>query len=147
MKIYIAGPMTHLPEYNFPAFDKAAAKLRSAGHTVFSPADNDREKGYIAEMEANGGEISYALKRKILLDDLTWIINHADAIAFLPGWDGATIPPCVENNPQGLPGLKCTWVDDRYICTWAGSSGAKVEAALAEWLGLVATIHIPREWI
>lgn len=39
MKIYIAGPMTDLPDYNFPAFHAAAANLRSMGHEVVNPAE------------------------------------------------------------------------------------------------------------
>ncbi len=40
-RIYLAGPMTGLPDYNFPAFMKAAAYLRSQGAIVFNPAEND----------------------------------------------------------------------------------------------------------
>jgi len=155
MKIYLAGPMTFIPQFNYPAFDKAAARLRAAGHTVFNPADNDRKQGYAAEIAANGGIVSMRLKRKIITDDLLWIINQADAIALLPGWDGKTIPPAAELNPDALPGLKCKWVETRdgdivssnYRCTWDGSGGAKIEVALADWLGGFAKIDIPREWI
>ena len=147
MKIYLAGPMSYLPMFNYPAFDKAAARLRKAGHTVFNPADNDRDKGYSQEIADAGGVVSPKLKRQIIQDDLLWIINEADAIAYLPGWDGKSIPPAAELNPEMLPGLKCRWLGDKYTCTWDGSGGCKIESALADWLGGFARIDIPREWI
>jgi hypothetical protein len=148
VKIYLAGPMSYLPQFNYPAFDKAAAKLRQAGHTVFNPADNDRDKGYSQEIADAGGVVSPKLKRQIIQDDLLWIINEADAIAFLPGWDGSSIPPAAELNPDALPGLKCRWNNEgHYVCTWDGSGGARIESALADWLGGFARIDIPREWI
>ncbi|MCW2132909.1 DUF4406 domain-containing protein [Arthrobacter sp. VKM Ac-2550] len=87
MKIYLAGPMTGLPNYNFPAFDAAAAHLRELGHEVFSPAENDRDNGYNPE-GSNGhdaAEHGFDL-RAALKDDLSWICDHAEAVALLPGW-------------------------------------------------------------
>ena len=37
--IYISGPMTGLPDLNFPAFHAAAAKLRDLGLLVVNPAE------------------------------------------------------------------------------------------------------------
>lgn len=40
MRIYLAGPMTGLPDHNYPAFHAEAARLRSLGHEVLNPAEN-----------------------------------------------------------------------------------------------------------
>ena len=37
-RIYIAGPMSGLPDFNYPAFHAAAAVLRAQGHHVENPA-------------------------------------------------------------------------------------------------------------
>jgi hypothetical protein len=84
MKLYLAGPMRNIPKLNFPAFDSAAAYLRTLGHEVFNPADNDRK------LEAEGKPVNL---RVCLGDDLSWICKHADGLALLPGWEhssGAT---------------------------------------------------------
>lgn len=38
-RLYIAGPMTGLPDLNFPAFHAAARQLRDLGHEVINPAE------------------------------------------------------------------------------------------------------------
>lgn len=39
-RLYLCGPMSGLPEYNYPAFHAAAVLLREAGYTVTNPAEN-----------------------------------------------------------------------------------------------------------
>lgn len=39
MRAYIAGPMTGLPNLNFPAFHREAQKWRDLGHEVVNPAE------------------------------------------------------------------------------------------------------------
>lgn len=39
LKIYVAGPMTGLPAFNFPAFHECAAQLRTQGWQVVNPAE------------------------------------------------------------------------------------------------------------
>lgn len=82
MKLYLAGPMTGKPYYNFPAFDEAAGVLRALGHTVVSPADMDRAHGYDA---LQGGEPPFTL-RECLGWDLPELLT-CDAVVVLPEWE------------------------------------------------------------
>ncbi len=80
MKLYLAGPMTGIDGYNYPAFNAAADRLRQMGHVVFNPA------------EAHGGETGLPLS-SYFEKDLPEVCR-ADAVAVLPGWEnskGATI--------------------------------------------------------
>lgn len=38
-RVYVAGPMSGIPDFNFPAFHAAADALRAAGYDVVSPAE------------------------------------------------------------------------------------------------------------
>jgi len=38
-RIYISGPMTGIPEQNYPAFNAEAMRLRGLGYDVVNPAD------------------------------------------------------------------------------------------------------------
>jgi len=94
MKVYVAGPMRGIPEFNFPAFHAAAAQLREMGHFVFSPAekDNERHGTDISKGNASGCEDVAAKEhgfdlRVALGVDLGWICAEADAVALLPGWE------------------------------------------------------------
>lgn len=44
-RVYVAGPMTGLPDLNFPAFNAEAAILRAQGLTVINPAEHGIVKG------------------------------------------------------------------------------------------------------
>lgn len=90
MHAYIAGPMTGLPEYNFPAFDAAAVVVRAAGYTAFNPAENDRDNGFDADgLEGHEAErLGFSLRRA-LNQDLSWICEHADVIVLLDGWQNS----------------------------------------------------------
>ncbi len=92
MRIYIAGPMRGIENFNYPAFDLAETALQKLGHVCFNPARNDREKHGVAEETSATGDESFLKEkynltiRDFLHDDLVWICKEADAIALLPGW-------------------------------------------------------------
>lgn len=71
-RIYVSGPMTGLPELNFPAFHAAAAALRAAGFEVINPAEHE---------EAPGKTWAEYLRKDIRL------LMDCDAVALLPGWE------------------------------------------------------------
>ena len=88
-KVYVAGPMSGLPDLNFPAFDATAASLRAAGHEVVSPAELDRADGF-DERGCTGREsLSSAQYQKFARNDLTALLG-VDAIVLLPGWRQST---------------------------------------------------------
>jgi hypothetical protein len=96
MKIYVGGPMRGIPEFNFPAFHDATARLRAEGHTVFNPAERDiaHHGKDISKGNATGDEALAAAEhgfnlREALKDDLVYICLEADAIALLPGWESS----------------------------------------------------------
>ena len=92
MKVYLAGPMTGIPHFNYPAFNSAAAWLRSEGHQVFNPAEHDTET-FGKDISNPDGCAETAAKehgfdrRAALKADLSWICDNAEAIALLPGWE------------------------------------------------------------
>lgn len=92
MKIYIAGPMTGIPEFNFPAFMRAETMLQQHNWEVINPARKDIERGH--DMTGLDGTVhphgfNY---QETLLADLHYVAE-CDAIFMLDDWDlsaGAT---------------------------------------------------------
>lgn len=86
--VYLSGPMTGHPEFNYPAFHVAAAALRAAGYVVYSPAE-DAEGNAIDRTGLTGHEkavdIGFDL-RAAFADYARHITTDADAVAVLPGW-------------------------------------------------------------
>jgi len=107
LRIYIAGKMRGIKLYNFPAFEKAAEMLRHWGYAVISPAELDGDVGF-------------------------------DPAELPDGFDWNTIPEgfdindCLRRDVDAL-----TEVDAVYLLPgWEKSSGARMEKAVAEFLGL-----------
>jgi nucleoside 2-deoxyribosyltransferase len=75
-KVYLSGPMTGYPEYNYPAFNEAAKYLRDLGFDVYNPAENE------FELDENG---EFPI-RKAFGEYCQYITQDADMIVALNGW-------------------------------------------------------------
>lgn len=98
--VYICGQMTGIPFFNFPAFFEVQKKLEEKGYTVFNPAAKDIDEfGSVFDYCTEGSHEQF---NKLLSErgiehhpdmrhfarvDLNWIIDNADAIYPLPGWE------------------------------------------------------------
>jgi len=70
--LYLAGPMTGLEEYNYPAFHQAAKDLRGQNFEVCNPAE-----------EHDGDQ---SLPRQVYMRSALENLLKAEAIVMLPGW-------------------------------------------------------------
>lgn len=87
--IYIAGPMSGYPEFNFPAFFAAEAMLNRAGWEVFNPAAKSQEDELDAEAFITGDNLKVIEKGFDFKKCYLWDIEHvmkANAIYMLKGW-------------------------------------------------------------
>lgn len=87
-KIYIAGPMSGIPDYNRNAFKAAERMLINRRgilkENIFNPAEQESSK-----VLANG-EIPYEEGyRQCLALDLDWIARHATMMYMLRGWENS----------------------------------------------------------
>lgn len=92
-KIYIAGPMSGYPEFNFPAFFAAEEKLEAEGWIVHNPAKKDLEDTLDPDAMKTGDAkkaISEGFDfREAYLWDVSRIIQ-GHAIYMLKGWEAST---------------------------------------------------------
>ena len=72
-RIYIAGPMTGMPEHNFPAFHGAAGRLRQAGWDAVNPAENFQGRTDLPRETYIRADVS--------------LMMSCDAVAMLPCWE------------------------------------------------------------
>ena len=91
-RVYIAGPMNSVGgNFNFPLFDYVAERLRELNCEVFSPADHARQTiGPLEEIQRLDKKQMAKLRKEMLKDEICWIIDNADFVLMLPGWERST---------------------------------------------------------
>lgn len=72
-KIYLSGPMTGLPELNFPLFNAEAARLRGLGFDVVNPA----------ELNPDGASWGDCMRKDIVA------LMSCGIVATLPDWENS----------------------------------------------------------
>lgn len=78
--IYISGPMTGLPEFNYPSFFAAEADLQALGYRVENPARNKPPQANPTWDDWMREAINQ--------------LRRCDGVALLPGWIGSRGARC-----------------------------------------------------
>ncbi len=97
LNIYIAGPMTGIPKFNYPAFFDAERILnysRPVGggkFKVFKPMDwmTTREISAAMANESGTGHAEFSYEQALLNDFKILLTEDIRAIALLPGWQAS----------------------------------------------------------
>lgn len=87
MKIYIAGPMSGIQDFNYPAFHAEAKRLRDLGHEVENPAENP-----VPPCGSWTGYMRMALRQLV----------DCECVALLPGWTDSKGAVIERNLAQAL---------------------------------------------
>lgn len=88
MRLYVCGPMSGLPEFNYPAFLAAEGVLTEAGYEVLNPARVD-EQHWVEDPDCDC-RLNVIDGTKHLwqwyMDRCTPMVDKAEGLALLPGW-------------------------------------------------------------
>jgi hypothetical protein len=97
MRIYLAGPMRGLPQWNCQAFIEAESRWMKEGWEVISPYRQDvllgNDSRVLSDRELNRLAQDQGWLRKVIKEDVSWICE-CDALGLIPGWErslGATV--------------------------------------------------------
>lgn len=88
MKLYIAGPMSGMPDWNYPAFFEAEEQLRALGHAALNPARNDGATPEAAIAASGTPEAPSHPWEHYLRRDIPKVVS-ADGLVMLPGWQNS----------------------------------------------------------
>lgn len=93
MKWYLAGPMSGIPQFNFPTFQRACEYLRGDGLEIVSPHEEDSPEmqklawaspdGVPHQKDPSAGVESWG---EVLARDVRLVADEIGGIIFLPHW-------------------------------------------------------------
>lgn len=89
-KFYLAGPMTGIPQFNFPLFIETTERLRKQGYDIISPVETDTPETRKIAMASETGDQADLPQGEtwgtILAEDVKLVADVVDGIICLPGW-------------------------------------------------------------
>ena len=88
--VYISGPMSGHPDFNYPAFNRAADRISAMGYAVENPADNPEPA-----CKSWAGYMRLALAQLV----------RCDISVRLPGWEGSR-GAVIENDIAQMLGME-----------------------------------------
>lgn len=90
MKVYLATPISGIPQMNLPACQRAKEVLESLGHQVFLPHNiepfpHEGPCPYAPEYPGITGQKhnGYCYLRA----DIAFMLRYCDAVVMMPGWE------------------------------------------------------------
>ena len=87
-RLYLSGPMSGLPDLNFPAFNAEAQRLRDLGYEVINPV----------ELNPDGGTWHECMRRDIAA------LMDCDKVVLLDGWEKSA-GACLEKDIAARVGI------------------------------------------
>jgi len=88
LKIYIAGPMSGIEDWNFPAFFEAEKQLKELGYETLNPAANDGANLETAIQNAISARDDGATWASYMRRDLHSLVL-SDSLCLLPNWQSS----------------------------------------------------------
>lgn len=90
--LYLAGPMTGLPKFNFPSFVAATKELRKTGYTIITPVESDSPEVQEAAWLSETGDHADLPRGGAGSDPLVTALKNVEdiskcaGVALLPSW-------------------------------------------------------------
>lgn len=130
-RLYVAGPMSGYPQFNFPAFDAAIERLGKRGYIAVPPVDlldPEARRICLASMDGKLAKVGNKEWADFLSEDVKLIAKDVDGVAVLEGWErsrGARLETFVArlcNKPIVYEDTLEPVSDLHLVTAWAGTA-------------------------